>query len=98
VRIIRDAAPGMALYNKKMGGVDKFDQNRQGRYALDKTFKTIKWYKKLIMGLIAFAMTNAWLMWKSGYVDHCVAGVNAVVHTHESKFRLRMHFQDPRWR
>jgi c-di-AMP phosphodiesterase-like protein len=65
-RVIVDAPMAMVLYNHNMAGVDKYDHNRQGRNAVDKTFKTRVWYRKLIMGLFGFAVTNAWLFWKSG--------------------------------
>jgi hypothetical protein len=42
------------------------DQSRQGRYALDKSLKTRVWYRKLMMGLLAFALTNAWIYWNRG--------------------------------
>jgi hypothetical protein len=65
-RLAVPAPPGMEFYNANMGGVDRMDQNRQGRYALDKSLKTFVWYRKLIMGLLGFALTNAWIFWKRG--------------------------------
>jgi hypothetical protein len=65
-RLAVPAPPGMEFYNGNMGAVDRMDQSRQGRYALDKSLKTRVWYRKLMMGLLAFALTNAWIYWNRG--------------------------------
>ena len=72
------APTALQAYNENMGGVDGFDQNRYGKYALDKTFKTRVWYRKLIIGLLGFAVTNAWLVWKHRYIGYCHACTHSV--------------------
>ena len=50
-------------YNKNMDGVDRFDQ-LMSQYSLNKRHSFDKYYKSIIMILIDFALTQAWIHYK----------------------------------
>lgn len=49
------------IYNKTMGGVDKFDQLRE-RYAIGR--RSVKWWHRIFYYLADLAIVNSYVMWK----------------------------------
>lgn len=54
----------IAHYNRFMGGVDLCDQLR-GTYNMEKAYRTKFWYKKLFLGILGMAVTNAFILYKN---------------------------------
>jgi hypothetical protein len=72
-------------YHKLMGGVDRHDQLRLQRYALQTSHRFRKYYKCLFMGLVDLVIVNC-------YVTHCAcAKRKGVAPLKRADFMTRLH-------
>ena len=70
----------VSMYNKRMGGVDRMDQN-VACYRIGIRGK--KWYFPLLAYLLNVAVQNAWIFAsKGGYTGDLLAFTRAIVHTY----------------
>ncbi|KAG3071621.1 hypothetical protein PI125_g22705 [Phytophthora idaei] len=51
-------------YHRYMGGVDVHDQLRMQRYSVQLSYKTRKYYKTLLLGLVDMALVNAFIVFR----------------------------------
>jgi len=71
----------VSKYNLIMGGVDRFDQLRE-RYAVSRSFATIKWWHCILYWLIDLAIVNAFIMFQVNKTD------SSTVRPDQLRFRL----------
>ncbi|KAG4045968.1 hypothetical protein PC123_g18637 [Phytophthora cactorum] len=51
-------------YHRYTGGVDVYDQLRMQRYSVQLSYKTCKYYKALILGLVDMALVSAFIVFR----------------------------------